>query len=74
MNKKVLLYGGIGLGVVVIGFVVYKVIQKKNEEKSTSNASAPIPNMRTTPPSNLSVNPAQFQATLDALKNFGQTL
>ena len=73
MNKKVLLYGGIGLGVVVIGFVVYKVIQKKNEEKSTSNASAPIINMRTTPPSSLAVNPAQFQATLNALTNLGQT-
>ena len=74
MNKKVLLYGGIGVGVVVVGFVVYKVIQKKNEEKSTSNASAPIPTMRTQIPNAVGNNPAQFQLALDSLKNLGQTL
>jgi hypothetical protein len=51
--------------------VVYKVIQKKNEEKSTSNASAPIPNMRTPLPNAVGNNPAQFQLALDTLNNLG---
>lgn len=40
MNKKVLLYGGIGLGVIALGIVGYMISLKMRETKSTTEANA----------------------------------
>ena len=40
MNKKVLLYGGIGLGVIALGIVGYMISLKMRETRSTTEANA----------------------------------
>ena len=40
MNKKVLLYGGIGLGVIALGIVGYLISLKMREKRSTTEANA----------------------------------
>jgi hypothetical protein len=40
MNKKVLLYGGIGLGVIALGIVGYLISLKMRETRSTTEANA----------------------------------
>jgi len=40
MNNKVLIYGGIGLGVIALGIVGYIVFLKVKETKSTTEANA----------------------------------
>ena len=76
MNKKVLLYGGITLGVAVLGFVIYKVVQNKKEEKSATSANAPseIMTKTTTSPIMVTQVTPELQARIDAFKNLGSTL
>ena len=40
MNKKVLLYGGIGLGVIALGIVGYMISLKMRETRSTTESNA----------------------------------
>jgi len=40
MNKKVLIYGGIGLGVIALGIVGYMISLKMRETRSTTEANA----------------------------------
>lgn len=40
MNKKVFVYGGIGLGVIALGLVVYLISLKGKETKATTEANA----------------------------------
>jgi hypothetical protein len=40
MNKKVFLYGGIGLGVIALGLVVYLISSKSKQTRSTTEANA----------------------------------
>jgi hypothetical protein len=40
MNNKVLIYGGIGLGVIALGIVGYMISLKMRETRSTTEANA----------------------------------
>lgn len=40
MNKKVFLYGGIGLGVIALGLIGYLISLKAKETRSTTEANA----------------------------------
>ncbi len=40
MNKKVLMYSAIGLGVIGLGAIIYLMVQKSKETKSTTEANA----------------------------------
>jgi hypothetical protein len=52
MNKKVLIYGGIGLGVIALGIVGYIVFLKVKQTRSTTEASASNNSSNNQPSSN----------------------